>query len=209
MKHKLDIEQWPRKDHYLFFRQFEEPFFGLTINMDCTKGYKTAKETGASFFLFYLYQSLKAANLIESFRYRIEDDTVFVYDQVNASPTINRPDGTFGFAYFNYYPSLPEFLKEAQVEIENVQSSSGLVPAISSENVIHYSSLPWIHFTALSHARAFSFKDSIPKIAFGKMIDEGGKKIMPVSIHAHHALMDGYHVGEYINLFQQIMNAPV
>lgn len=55
-------------------------------------------------------------------------------------------------------------------------------------------------------ARAFSYKSSIPKISFGKMLTEGNKKLMPVSIHVHHALMDGFHVGAYIDLFQQLMN---
>ncbi|MEL6943777.1 MAG: CatA-like O-acetyltransferase, partial [Bacteroidota bacterium] len=34
----------------------------------------------------------------------------------------------------------------------------------------------------------------------------GGRKEMPVSIHAHHALMDGFHVGQYIERFQKLMN---
>jgi len=29
---------------------------------------------------------------------------------------------------------------------------------------------------------------------------------MPVSIHVHHALMDGYEVSKYINEFQNLMN---
>jgi chloramphenicol O-acetyltransferase type A len=66
--------------------------------------------------------------------------------------------------------------------------------------------VPWIRFTSLSHARAFSFPDSIPKISFGKMVEEGGRQSMPMSIHVHHALMDGFHVGQYIDLFEELMN---
>lgn len=205
MNRKLDIDQWARRDHFNFFRQFEEPFFGVCVNIDCTAAYGKAKESGTSFFLYYLYQSLAAANAIEPFRYRIKNDEVLVYDRVNASPTINRPDGTFGFSYMDYYESLEEFIGYAQQEIARVQGSTGLIPAISGENVIHYSSIPWINFTQLSHARSFSFKDSCPKITFGKMTEENGRRTMPVSIHVHHALMDGYHVGQYVELFQERM----
>jgi chloramphenicol O-acetyltransferase type A len=38
------------------------------------------------------------------------------------------------------------------------------------------------------------------------MVDENGKKTMSMSIHVHHGLMDGYHVGEFIELFQKLMN---
>jgi len=206
MKQLLNLADWNRKDQFAFFKQFEEPFFGITVSIDCTKAYAAAKSTGASFFLYYLHKSLKAANIIEPFRYRINEEQVWVYDTVNASPTINRPDGSFGFSYMDYHPSFETFQQFAKKEIERVQASKGLVPAVSGENVIHYSSIPWINFTGLSHARSFSFKDSCPKISFGKMTGDKGPRSMPMSVHVHHALMDGYHAGQYIDLFQQFMN---
>lgn len=202
----MNIENWNRKSQFYFFKQFEEPFFGVTVTIDCTVAYEIAKATDASFFLYYLHRSLKAANQLEPFGYRIDNNEVIVYDKVNASPTINRPDGTFGFSYMDYYEDFDQFALEAQKEIERVQQTTGLVPASSNENVIHYSSVPWINFTSLSHARRFSCGDSIPKISFGKMITENGKRTMPLSIHVHHALMDGYDVAKYIDLFQQLMN---
>jgi len=206
MKTKLDIENWNRKDHFNFFKSFDEPFFGLTVDIDCTKAYNFCKKEGVSFFLYYLYMSLKSANNIEAFRYRIANNEVYIYDKINASPTINRPNGTFGFSYMDYHSDIEMFMKNAVIEIEKVKNSVGLIPAISGENVIHYSSIPWINFKSISHARNFSFKDSCPKITFGKMTTISSKKIMPVSIHVHHALMDGYEVSKYINEFQNLMN---
>jgi chloramphenicol O-acetyltransferase type A len=206
MKQVLNVAGWARRDQFNFFKQFEEPFFGVCLNIECGIAYQRAKENGHSFFLYYLYQSLAAANKTEPFRYRISGDDVFIYDRVHASPTINRPDGTFGFAYMDFKDSFEEFIQEAQVEIDKVQSSTGLIPAVSGENVIHFSSIPWLNFTSLSHARKFSFNDSIPKISFGKMTEVNGRKMMPVAIHAHHGLMDGYHVGQFVDSFQELMN---
>lgn len=206
MKQLLNVDQWHRKSHFHFFKNFEEPFFGVTVQVDCTHAYQQAKENGYSFFLWYLFQALKAANAIEAFRYRIADDTVWVYDQVNASPTINRPDGSFGFAYMDYFPEWAKFEKAAQQEIERVQANTDLVPASSAENVLHISSLPWLNFTGIAHARCFSFKDSIPKISFGKMTENNGVRTMPVSIHVHHALMDGFQVAQFVDLFQANLN---
>lgn len=205
MKAQLDIEKWTRKDHFNFFKQFDEPFFGVCVEIDCTKAYAKCKNEGISFFLYYLHKSLVAANKTEPFRYRIEGENVFIHDKVHASPTINRPDGTFGFAYMNYYEDFQTFQEEAKKEIERVQSSTGLIPAVSGENVIHYSSLPWISFKSISHARSFSFKDSCPKITFGKFSEHDGMIKMPISIHVHHALMDGIHVGLFIDEFQKLM----
>ena len=46
MKKKIDIITWNRKEHFEFFSKFEEPFFGTTIQFDCTKAYHKAKELG-------------------------------------------------------------------------------------------------------------------------------------------------------------------
>jgi chloramphenicol O-acetyltransferase type A len=206
MKKEIDLNTWPRKDHYEFFTPFEEPFFGVTVNIDCTQAYKQAKEKQLSFFLYYLYRALKAANLVEAFGYRIIDKKVFLFDQVNASTTVNRPDETFGFSYIDYNEDEALFCHSAQQVMAEVRQSKGLKPAVSGENVIHFSAIPWLKFTSLSHARSYSFQDSIPKISFGKMTKLAGICIMPISIHVHHGLMDGYHVGLFVEKFQQLMN---
>jgi len=205
MKKLIDLDNWNRKEHFLFFSKFEEPFFGVTVKVDCTTAYKKSKEEGVSFFLYYLYRALKVANEIENFRYRIIENQAYDFATVNASPTINRPDGTFGFAYMDYYEDEKQFYEKALQEIENVKSTNSLLPAVSGENVIHFSAIPWLDFTSISHARSFSHPDSCPKISFGKMTENNAVKEIPVSIHGHHALMDGYHAGLFIDKFQDLL----
>lgn len=206
MKKLIDLDNWNRKEHFLFFSKFEEPFFGVTVKVNCTTAYQKAKGKGISFFLYYLYRALKAANEVENFRYRIIENKAYDFATVSASPTINRPDGTFGFAYMDYFEDEKQFYKKAFQEIENVKSTNSLLPAVSSENVIHFSTIPWLDFTSISHARSFSHPDSCPKISFGKMTEYSGMKEIPVSIHGHHALMDGYHVGLFVEKFQNLLN---
>ena len=207
MKTKVIIDEWVRRDHFLFFSKFEEPFFGVTVNIDCSFAYDQAKLKGTSFFFYYLYRALKAANGIENFRYRIVDKEVFLFDQNNASPTISRPNGTFGFAYMDYYNDESTFYKMALEEKQRVECSTDLMPSGSGENVIHFSAVPWLDFTSISHARSFSFPDSCPKISFGKVTVNNGVRSMAVSIHVHHALADGYHVGLFVEEFQRLMNS--
>jgi len=206
MKTVIDIARWIRKDHYQFFSQFEEPFYGITVSIDCTKAYEYARQHKISFFQYYLYQALKAANAIENFRYRIVNKEVYLFNRIDASPTIQRPNGTFGFAYIDYSENEDVFYANATEIIDAEKQASGLKPAVSGENVIHFSAIPWVNFTALSHARCFSFADSCPKITFGKIKEEAGKKTMPVAVHVHHALVDGYHVGLFVDKFQELMD---
>lgn len=206
MKKRIDIETWKRKNQYLFFKQFEEPFYGVCVTIDCTTAYKKAKELNCSFSLYYLHCSLIAVNDIENFRYGIEDGEAYLYDRVDVSTTVDRPDGTFGMSdSIAYHPDFKIFEAAALDEMERVRESNHLSP-VCGNNVVHYSAVPWIDFTSLSHARKFSREDSSPKISFGKMTENEGVRTMPVSIHVHHALVDGSHLGKFIERFQELMN---
>lgn len=206
MKQKLNLDTWNRKEHFLFFKQMEEPFFGITITVDCTKAYENAKDLGVSFFTYYLHKTLVAVNTIESFRYRILENEIYIFDRIDVSATIMREDKTFGFSQIAFDTDLMQFAENTKNEITRIQTTTGLFTREFSENLIHFSALPWINFTSFSHARSFTWSDSCPKISFGKMIDEKDTKTMSMSIHVHHGLMDGYHVGEFVNLFQELMN---
>lgn len=206
--HKLELATWNRKEHFEFYRRFEEPFHGICVDIDCTSAYETAKRNRTSFFLYYLHRSLVAVNEIEPFRYRIDGDSVIMYNNIHASPTIGRDDGTFGIAFMEFKPDFEEFQSLAKLEIDRIRKGNGLMfnEKTGLPNTIHYSTLPWISFTSLSHARSFSRPDSAPKISFGKIRQSENGRTMPVSIHVHHALIDGCHVGQYIECFQRLMN---
>jgi chloramphenicol O-acetyltransferase type A len=208
MKTYLDLESWPRKEHYAFFSQMQEPFWGATVTVDCTRAYQNAKSLGCSFFIYYLHKTLAAVNQIEAFRYRGEGDKVAVYDRIDVSSTIGREDGSFGFSFIVFDPDFEVFSKNALIEVERVKNTPGLFTRTFEEaNLIHFSALPWLDFTGLSHARSFTFPDTCPKISFGKMtVDADGKRTMPMSVHVHHGLADGLHVGAFVDCFQEMMN---
>jgi len=206
MKHEIDLSLWKRREHFEVFKNFDEPLFGITVKVECSAAYKKAKESGYSFSNYYLYLSLKVANEIEEFRYRIEDDKVYCYDSVDAGPTIFREDETYGCGYIPYNEDIAVFMKQATTEVERVKAERGLKFQPSGENIIHYSTLPWADFTSVNHARILSVGRSIPKITFGKVTRNGDKMWMPVDIHVNHALMDGFHVGKFIERFQELLN---
>lgn len=206
MKHEIEISTWKRHEHFEVFRNFDEPLFGVVVRVECGKAYKFAKANAYPFSLYYLYLSLKAANEMEEFRYRIEDDKVFCYDSIGAGATIFRENETYGCGYFPFNENIEAFMQQANTETERVKAEFGLKFPDPGPEVIHYSTLPWIDFLAVNHARKFSASRSIPKITFGKITREGDKMWLPVDIHVNHALMDGFHVGKFVKRFQELLN---
>lgn len=185
----------------------KNPNWSVTVELDCTRVYLAAKRTRTSFFLLCLHASLKAANEVEAFRYRISDiDQVVIHDVVNASTTVDRANGTFGFGYIDYAESFAEFEEQGRVELENVRNGTGLVDSNGRNNLIYYSALPWLNFSSLTHASNGDERNGIPKITFGKLLEEKKKRVMPVSIQVNHALVDGLHVGKFVQRFQEILD---
>lgn len=208
MKQKVDLSTWNRKEHFEFFSQMEEPFYGLTVKIDCTKAYEKAKTLEIPFFTYYLHKTLVAVNAIENFRYRIIDEELYVFDRIDVSATVMREDKTFGFSLIEFDPDLQTFALNTETEVARIQTTSGLFTReFRDTNLIHFSALPWIDFTSLSHARGYSYPDSCPKVSFGKVTEMQGVKTMPMSLHVHHGLIDGYHVGLFLEEFQKQMNS--
>lgn len=205
---RIDIAEWERKEYYELFSQYDEPFFGIVSEIDCTKAYKAAKENNFSFYACYLHKSLVAVNGIEELKYRIDSEGVVLYDQINASPTIGRDNGTFGFGFIPYHEEFSVFNEKLLVEVERVRNIKGLGMNENTmrTDVIHYSSIPWIKFSGLTHARNYKFLDSTPKISFGRAAYTNDRMTMPVSVNVHHALVDGLHVAKYLELFQDLLN---
>ncbi len=204
---KINLSTWKRKQHFEFFSQFEEPYFGLTVTVDVTIAMQKAKEKGVSFFQYYLHKCILAANQIENFRYRITpDNEVIIHDHIGASATIMRPNKTFGFSYIPYAEDFDVFAQIVQKEIDRIQQSDALFPDENPDSVIHYSAIPWLDFTSLTHARMFKRRDSVPKISFGKVTLQDEKKTMPVAVYVHHGLIDGLHISRFTTLFQDLLN---
>ncbi|MBP9792510.1 MAG: chloramphenicol acetyltransferase [Flavobacterium sp.] len=208
MKLKLDLNSWNRKEHFEFFSAMEEPFYGLTSTIDCTIAYQKAKELQVPFFTYYLHKTLAAINAVENFRYRIIDKEVYVFDRIDVSSTVMREDKTFGFSLIEFDSDLQKFTQNVEIEVARIQTTSGLFTREFREiNLIHFSALPWVNFTSMSHARGYSYPDSCPKVSFGKVIEDNGIKTMPMSLHVHHGLIDGYHVGLFLDELQKQMNS--
>ena len=69
-------------------------------------------------------------------------------------------------------------------------------------DLIYYSAIPWISFTSFKHASRQNNRQTVPRMVFGGMFEDGPKRKMPFSVEVHHALVDGIHVGKFYKLFQ-------
>lgn len=91
----IDLETYPRRSHYEFFKAMAYPYVGMTANMDVTDLIAKAKAMGKSAFLACLYVGIQAANRVPELRQRIVGDKIVEFDFCHAAHTVALPDETF------------------------------------------------------------------------------------------------------------------
>lgn len=208
MKRIIDKSTWKRKHHFEFFSNLTDPTFGITVEVDVTKAKRKCKENNWSFHQYYHFLSTKAVNEIEEFRVRIDGEDIVVFDEIHTTTTILKDDKTFAFTFIPYTKTFNEFSKLAEEEFNWAKEVEGLgITEKSSQlNTIHYSTIPWLNFKGLKHPITTDFVDANTKISFGKIDGVNGVFKIPVAIFAHHGLIDGYHIGLYIDRFQELLD---
>lgn len=204
MAHYLDLTTWSRRDLYEFFIDYAQPYFNVCARVDITNLVAfVRKRADLRISVALHYFSLRLANEIEPFRYRLKEKEVYVYDDVHGGTTVLLPNESFAYAYFDYQRDFEEFASGMTRAVDEVRGGTGALKPTMRDDVIYHTTLPWMSFTSFMHARNKGRGESIPRIVFGKFEEDNSRLMLPLSVEVHHALMDGIHVGRFMNRFAE------
>jgi len=208
----VNQSQWPRAEHFKLYQGFSHPWYNICLNIDVTELYQYCKRHDHRFFHSYLYMTQQALNQCKPMAYRLVEDEVRVYSPIGISVALLAEDESVRFCDLPYATEFKPFTQGAtQAEIDIKSSPFILEQFIGKEmrqNTIHLTVLPWVDFTSMTHARDTKHPDSIPKMALGKLVKSGDCWRMPLSIEVHHGMMDGLHVGQFIETLQALFDQP-
>ena len=198
----IDMNSYSRKAHFDYFRQLPYPYVGVTAEQDVTEAYRFSKETGRSFYLTALHAIALAADAVPELRQRIRGDQIIEYPECPTSHTERTQGDAYCYCTLRHHMSLPDYFAAAEEARKNC-ARNGITEDADVESMYFISTLPWLHYTALIQPVACG-DESNPRITWGKYIKtESGRIIMPVSILAHHALVDGSHIALFYDHLEQ------
>lgn len=204
---EIDIKNWPRRTTYEFFKNYEDPFFNFTANLDVTELYRFCKRNELAYSLAALYCCQTAVNEIREFRIRLLEDRLVEFERVDITQTILNDDETFSFSYYEMCDDIFEFERSAKIARDHYRKLKTFDVETHRLDLIYYSVIPWVSFTSFKHASRLDRTQTVPRIVFGKTFDLFDRKHMPVSVEANHTIMDGFHVGKLFNRLQEIIDA--
>jgi len=201
----IDLNTWKRKEHFQFFYRMDYPQFNICMNLDVTHFLNYVKEKNLSFYYAMIYAVTTVVNDSEDFKYRIRDGKVVLHDTIHPSFTdmdTDKQDDLFKLVTIDMQDDLFGFVKSAKEANKNQKDYFGLDKLIGRDDLIYITCVPWISFTHISHTISLQKNDSVPRISWGKYFSENNKVILPFSVQVNHALMDGIHIGKFIEKLQ-------
>ena len=92
---RINMDAYPRKKHFDYFRAMAYPYVGATVKTDITDFAKAVKREGLPFFLSFCYCAARAANDVPEFRQRIEGSGIVEFSHCPTSHTVALDDGTY------------------------------------------------------------------------------------------------------------------
>ncbi len=203
----IDLETYPRRSHFAYFKSLAYPYVGMTANVDVTNLLAAAKARGGSSFLACLWAAATAANAIPELRQRIVDEGIVEFDHCDTAHTVALADHTFCNCRTDCRMTFEEFLVRGKQWQEEAKNRHGFVSTQDDEtDLIFVSCVPWVAFTQVIQPTPIP-ADCNPRIVFGKFLREGDRTLMPLAIQCNHALVDGYHVGRFYEEFQTIADS--
>jgi chloramphenicol O-acetyltransferase type A len=204
----IDMQTWSRRQHFQVFSAFDHPHFSMCANVDLKTFYPVVKRRGISFTVATAYVLARAANAIPEFRYRIRPGEVVEHEIVHPSITILANEDLFTFCTLDYIEDFSLFAARAAEQIAHVKEHPTLEDEPGQDNLLFMTAIPWVSFTSFMHPTHLHPADSVPRFAWGKFFEEGKFVKMPLSVQAHHALMDGVHMGRFYAKVQDYLQQP-
>jgi chloramphenicol O-acetyltransferase type A len=117
-------------------------------------------------------------------------------------------EDVFSFCTIDYVEDFPEFAAIAAKGIEDVKDHLTLEDDPDRDDLLFMTSIPWVSFTSFRAPMPSHPGDSIPRYAWGKLIQDGETLKMPLCVEVHHALIDGAHVGKFYTQAQDFLRQP-
>ena len=199
---EIPLSENPRRAHFEYFSSLSNPYVGVTAEVDVTELKELCKQRGWSFYLLFIDLAAKAADSVPALRQRIHGGAIREYDACPTFHTEPLPDGTYCYCALRHDMPLCEYMDYAVKARKSAVERGSIEEDGDSESAYFVSCIPWVSYTSLVQPTG---GESNPHITWGEYFKRGGRLVMPVSILAHHALVDGIHIGRFYEKLNKII----
>ena len=204
---KVDFATWQRADQFNYFLNVEKCVINVTANVDVTDFVAGCKQHGLKFYTAFICLMTRVLTQEEYFRFGYDEDhNVIIYDSINPFYTDSVGGGeSFNCIVTDYCPDMKRLYENITADRARYKDKETLSPNNMKDNIFSITALPSLHYTQLNLNDASRPDSLAPAIALGKYELHEGKLMIPLTLWIHHAVCDGFHVGEFYSETQRLM----
>ncbi len=192
-----------RSPQLAWFGGLDDPRLNVTALMDSIDFTTPARARNLPSFAV-LFHALAGASLdVEAFCWRLDEDGAPVFiTGLTPSYTVQNNGGHVNFSYVPFTEDINRFIADYLRDRDQARAASEIRLNRSMPQThgrLYCSSVPFLRFSSVEHPRGGArAAASIPHIVVGQWrIETPGRLSFPLSVQAHHGLVDGIHVAQY------------
>lgn len=204
----VDLETYPRREHFDHYLNQVRCSYSATVPIDVTGLRARLKAEGLKAYPAQIYLLATAVNRIPEFRMSLDSDgRLGCWESISPMYTVlSQATKTFSAVWTAYQEDFAAFYRACVEDIDRYGTGAFMPQTDIPTNVFDISSIPWVDFTAFN--LNFSPGTHLPPIfTIGKYIESNGRTQMPLSIQVHHAVCDGYHLGQFVEQVKQLASS--
>ncbi len=204
MFNKISLDTWNRRQTYGFFTKDERCCFSITANVEITSFLQKIKQNKEKFFPKLLYGICYILNQHEEFKMdRDAEGNLGYYDIIHPCFTVfHKKEENFTLLWTEFDNDWEKFLENYNNDMALYGDKPFTIKPLNIKNFFHISALPWLSFSNLTLTIEGQKDIFIPNFTIGKYFEENSKTMLPVAIHANHAVVDGFHASRFFSKLQ-------
>lgn len=203
---EIQMEQWTRKEHYEHYINHVRCSYSITVDVDITNLLIRLKERGLKAYPAQIFMLSTVANQLPEFRMTTNDEQRLGYWEVidPVYTILNSDTETFSAVWTKHTHCFDAFYRAYLHDTAQYANGKLFPQEHVPDHTFTISSLPWLDFSAFNINVFSDGNYLLPIFTLGKFKEENGKTNMPLAIQCHHAVCDGYHVGKFVEILQQM-----
>ena len=198
---RIDRENWARKETFEHYFSAVPCTYSMTVRLDIT----ALRQRGHRLYPALLHALTAIVNRHPEFRTDLgPDGEPGVYSEMHPCYTVFHPeDETFSNLWTAYDPDLDRFCAAYEQDLRLYGQRRGFTGKPGCPpNSFTVSMIPWATFEGFNLNLQDSYRYLLPIFTLGKYREENGRTWLPLAMHVHHAVCDGYHACRFAEELQ-------
>ena len=195
----IDMASYPRRAHFDYFTHLANPWVGVTVDVDVSDFVPFCRARGCSFTLAFMHAAALAADAVPELRRRVRGDGIVEYAECPTSHTELRPDGAYAYCTLRHHLPFDAYLAGAAAAQAACRAGGSIEEDDDVDGMLFVTALPWLRYRAFFQPTPGN-AESNPRVSWGRYGEDGrGRLTLPVTLLAHHALVDGIHIAAFFD----------